>query len=291
MPIMIPKAYRIRNQVYYMADDLLHLPNASLFFKGCETARKCVAFHTIPSDDYLYAYKSKCTHTWLASTVSNKRASLFLKKDYVHRCVLHNAHPMRTRASTTHSSRSNTTPSMEYEQHLDVENVYHPIEEDCKVLAKSVSPISCIYLIRITRACYADFVDDDHEDHYVFKFGKTKDLVRRIYELIKIYGSMTHVRMSLETFSTVDPSDLTKAEADIRTDFKNNGMLVSHTVHKELVLVPDDTIMDVRKQYSHMCDVYASYNVDISTKLKQTEKIVDNIVSTLVQSVNRPIVE
>ena len=97
--------------------------------------------------------------------------------------------------------------------------------------------------------------------------------------------------MSLETFSTVDPSDLTRAEADIRNDFKNNGMLVSHTVHKELVLVPDDTIMDVRKQYSHMCDVYASYNVDINTKLKQTEKIVDNIVSTLVQSVNRPIVE
>lgn len=107
------------------------------------------------------------------------------------------------------------------------------------VFNRNSSEISCVYLFSIGRACdlrkslKLDKNIDDND--IIYKYGYTNNLVRRATEHNEEYGKLPGADVRLIIFKTIDPSLISKAEADLRKHFKNIKTCVDHNNYTELV--------------------------------------------------------
>lgn len=92
--------------------------------------------------------------------------------------------------------------------------------------SKCMSKMSCVYLFNIGKIKDLKRHEpalQQYNKGFLFKFGRTDDLLRRTTEHCGTYGKMTGNKFKLQCFSPVDPLDVVKAEDDIRDFFSIRG--------------------------------------------------------------------
>lgn len=115
------------------------------------------------------------------------------------------------------------------------------IDEVNAVLNTNSSVISCVYLICIGKAselkkslCMESKFDDND---YVFKYGFTKNLCRRMKEHVFTYSKLKGAQISLSMFKSIDDTLISSAESDLRKFFKDNKYNIKHKKYNELILL------------------------------------------------------
>lgn len=135
------------------------------------------------------------------------------------------------------------------------------IDQVTTVLNINSSSISCVYLFYIGKA--ADMRDSlnlssniNDEDH-IYKFGYTNNLTRRATEHMDEYGKLAGATIRLILFKTIDPTLISKAEAELHNYFKKSQCAVKHNKYKELVFLSKKRPNKQKKsQYDLTTDFY-----------------------------------
>ena len=132
--------------------------------------------------------------------------------------------------------------------------------------SKCMSKMSCVYLFNIGKIkdlkCHEPALQQ-YNKGFLFKFGRTADLLRRTTEHCGTYGKMTGNKFKLQCFSPVDHLDEVKAENDIKDFFSIGGgfeqsKFVELQNHDELVILDKSELVMTKKFYSDMALKYGA---------------------------------
>lgn len=119
------------------------------------------------------------------------------------------------------------------------------------LLSTNPSKVSCVYLVR-TR------MFDEQDDNRVFKYGYTNDLMRRITEHEKRYGT----DITLQIHVPIPTWYLRDAENDLKTFFGKGMWTYSVPTYNELVKIDDLSLEVVTEFYKTIGEKYnKSYEV------------------------------
>jgi hypothetical protein len=153
-----------------------------------------------------------------------------------------------------------------------------------EVFKKKNCNIACIYLFLVGGDAVADTLGQTLKSgNRVYKFGMTKNIAKRISEHLNTYGKMKGATFRLAYFVYVDPDELTVAEGDIRTFFKNSDTkmfidpLAKKTQNKkdekELVVFSNTFLDAVKVEYDRTGEIHQGTN----TKLRNDVKTIRNV--------------
>jgi len=105
------------------------------------------------------------------------------------------------------------------------------------VFNKTATVIPSIYLIALgtVKALRKKLrLDKKYKDNdFVYKFGMTIDLERRIKEHTKEYGKLG-AKLKLVTFGLIDTQYISEAETDLKRNFNDWSYTISHDTYNEL---------------------------------------------------------
>ena len=139
--------------------------------------------------------------------------------------------------------------------------------------------ISCIYLFEL--GTFGSKNDDDivksfsvnkneyDDDIYtIAKFGKSKDLSRRVDEHIREYGAIRGVNIKLILVQPIDPNDISEAETMFKKFSKNKEMSFEYKTRDELIVYNHTEFKSIEKKF---CSIGTKYggNIDEITEAKK----------------------
>tara|TARA_Y100000389_G_scaffold98267_1_gene94941 strand:+ start:1176 stop:1835 length:660 start_codon:yes stop_codon:yes gene_type:complete len=144
-------------------------------------------------------------------------------------------------------------------------------------LNMSAGAISCVYLVRVGKVGsmkqHFDLQGFDNDEHMVYKFGKSKDLGRRLPEHFNIYGKkINNEEINLVCYSYIDDDLMTNAESRLKEYFNNFGMYVKDKKHTELIVMDDKCLKSVTKIYDDLFHSFSGKNKQIITELRLLEQ-------------------
>jgi hypothetical protein len=148
-----------------------------------------------------------------------------------------------------------------------------------KLFDKNFENVSCIYLFtlgRVKELKDSMSIPSKFDDiQIVCKFGFTKNLLRRINELLSKFKRIKNSHLRLKLCSCIDHNSISKAETDIKTCFKNMNVYVEYNNEQEIVILNDQNIDFIEQQYQLLAKSYDKIHNDASDdslKLKLLEK-------------------
>lgn len=143
-----------------------------------------------------------------------------------------------------------------------------------EVLNKTSNQVSCNYLFSIGRVRNLrealDISKKYNDDDFVYKWGMTKDLERRIAELIGEYN-MKGTKVELVIYNYTDPQYISEAETALKHMMQGYGLNLIHETHKELAIIPKEKMGLVKKQYETIAKAYRGQVSDMIAQLKEKE--------------------
>ena len=125
---------------------------------------------------------------------------------------------------------------------------------------KYASTFPCIYLLSLglVKDLKQTFNigNDVDESLMVYKFGRTEDFERRLFELQKQYGKMINVCINVVFFHTIDIKYLSQAETSVNQFCTNFSKRLLVENYKELVIFNSTELREVKNQYKMLGDLY-----------------------------------
>lgn len=125
---------------------------------------------------------------------------------------------------------------------------------------KYASTFPCIYLLSLglVKDLKQTFnIGDDVDGSLmVYKFGRTEDFERRLFELQKQYGKMRNVCINVVFFHTIDIKYLSEAETSVNQFCTNFSKRLLVENYKELVIFNSTELREVKNQYKMLGDLY-----------------------------------
>jgi predicted transcriptional regulator len=115
------------------------------------------------------------------------------------------------------------------------------------VLGTNASKVSCVYLIKTEK--YSNMCEDNEN---IYKYGYTCDLMRRMVEHEKKYGS----DITLFLHAPVPNYFLRNAETDIKSFFDKGMWACTVPTTNELVKIENDRIGAIQELYRNVADKY-----------------------------------
>lgn len=125
---------------------------------------------------------------------------------------------------------------------------------------KYASTFPCIYLLSLglvkdLRQTF-NIGDDVDGSLMVYKFGRTEDFERRLFELQKQYGKLKNVCINVVFFHTIDIKYLSEAESSVNQFCTNFSKRLLVENYKELVIFNSTELREVKNQYKMLGDLY-----------------------------------
>ena len=125
---------------------------------------------------------------------------------------------------------------------------------------KYASTFPCIYLLSLglVKDLKQTFnIGDDVDGSLmVYKFGRTEDFERRLFELQKQYGKLKNVCINVVFFHTIDIKYLSEAESSVNQFCTNFSKRLLVENYKELVIFNSTELREVKNQYKMLGDLY-----------------------------------
>ena len=140
-----------------------------------------------------------------------------------------------------------------------------------EVFNKTSNTISCIYLLSLglvknLRKVFK--VDDKYKDtDYVYKWGMTDSLARRIEEHRRTFSKISNTDLKLVTFGLIDPTYVSKAETKIKNMFESMDLILTHDTFEELAVIPSNKTKYVKDQYSLISNTYVGQIKDLVSQV------------------------
>jgi hypothetical protein len=152
-------------------------------------------------------------------------------------------------------------------------------ETVAEVFNKSSHSTSCIYgftLGTVKQLRESMTIDKKYkDDDVVFKFGHTDSLSRRTKEHMKTYGKIKNSELKLACYSYIDAQFKTKAENDLKQHFKNLECFIEYDKQKELVVVSNDELKNMKNIYSEIGDRHSGNLTDMKKNNDKLENIIE----------------
>ena len=143
------------------------------------------------------------------------------------------------------------------------------------VFDKASHTIPCVYLFSVGKVKdlrkSMKIKDKYDDDSYVYKYGMTIDLERRIKEHEKAFNKIKGAKLELTTSSFIDPQYISKAEnkvKDLMAELKYNFSFESMV---ELAIISDKQIKFVKEQYGIISKLYLGHVADLVNKIKEKD--------------------
>jgi len=153
------------------------------------------------------------------------------------------------------------------------------IEAVKQVFNKTVNKLPCIYLLSI--GCVKDLrktlnIGDKYNDKdYVYKYGRTEDLERRIKEHERTYGKLQGSQLELIINGFIDPQYVAEAETKLKHIFWEMNLSYDHAKHKELAIIPAKKMDMIKEQYDLISQAYMGHISTLMSKLKDKNAEID----------------
>jgi hypothetical protein len=147
------------------------------------------------------------------------------------------------------------------------------------VFSKTSFALPVVYLVKIGLAKDIKKVLDINntilKGAYVYKFGFTNDVKRRMYEHDRDYTKLTGQQPELIYYQYIDPQYLSDAETDLKNFFNDFNFSVDNDKHKELVLLTNKKLKNIKKQYDLLGKSYRGNLSEMICKLKECENEIE----------------
>jgi len=143
------------------------------------------------------------------------------------------------------------------------------------VFKSYASKFPCIYLLELGPV--ADLretfnISTDIEDNLIiYKYGFTDDMERRLLEHTNDYGKLKNVNVIINTFQMIDIKYTSDAENDLRQFFKNFNKKLNVDGRKELVVLNNNELKTVKREYKLIGTDYAGATLDLQNKIRELE--------------------
>lgn len=128
-----------------------------------------------------------------------------------------------------------------------------------QVFNRNTHATPCIYLFSIGQVKELKEelnIDGFCDQDYVYKWGRTCDLVRRTNEHTRTYGQIEGSRLELILFGFVDRSVLPQAERNLKNLFDEMDMILKHDVYQELAIIPKNKMKIVKEQFGLISKIW-----------------------------------
>jgi hypothetical protein len=136
--------------------------------------------------------------------------------------------------------------------------------------------LPCIYLARIGGAKFArNNGITIRVGKHVYKFGYTDNLARRMSEHEADYGKMADTDIEVVYYMYIDPSYLKEAEDYVRKLFQRDHQKFVLEKRRELVVLTDDQVNSVKKEYDICGKLYRGRVTEIYQQLEDLKKKYD----------------
>ncbi len=132
--------------------------------------------------------------------------------------------------------------------------------KDFKKVVSTFGVYNCLYLL----------VLEEKDNSYVVKYGKSKNLYNRLEKHYKDFG-----KAYIKLCRYIDDSELTQAEADLKSYFvKNYKQLNTYSgkVRKEVFEINKNSLNDIKNTYDTLCQKYGNKVKDINDNFKSLER-------------------
>ena len=147
----------------------------------------------------------------------------------------------------------------------------------------------CIYLlllgkIKDLRETFKISTEVD-DNSFVYKYGFSDDLGRRIGEHDAKYGKLPNVNIKLSTFHIIDPKYTSEAENDVREFASVFELKIDTDGYNELIVLNTKQHDILKHQYAYIGKNYAGATAEIQrqiTELKEKLKDMEHEKSTLI---------
>jgi hypothetical protein len=117
------------------------------------------------------------------------------------------------------------------------------------------------------------------DSSYVYKFGCTDDLTRRLNEIAREYNKLHNVNIELTIYRMVDPKHIFNAEGDIREQCKAYGKNLNVAGYNELIILNEKEYEYIKKCYRRIGNEYAGATAELQNKIVELEKKIEDLVA------------
>jgi hypothetical protein len=113
----------------------------------------------------------------------------------------------------------------------------------------------------------------------VYKYGYTIDLNKRIQEHKRTYRKLGIKKIELTMFTYIDPQYVSEAENEIKHYFQIMGTRINVSKndnnYKELVIISEEKMKYVRKEYEKIGKLYSGHVKEIIDKMRKMEQEIE----------------
>lgn len=121
------------------------------------------------------------------------------------------------------------------------------------------------------------------KNSFVYKFGFTEDLKKRVTNHERDYGKLKNVNIEVELFHYIDPSQTADAEGEIRSileayDMRLNVPRVNDSPGRlELVVLNKKQFERVKKDYANTGKTYAGASEEMQEQIRQLKQQIQDL--------------
>jgi|694.fasta_scaffold40028_3 hypothetical protein len=140
-----------------------------------------------------------------------------------------------------------------------------------------VTEYSELYLICIGKVkdLSNDIIElkNKNQDDYLFKFGYTSDLYKRLLYHKSTFSKYKNNKLSLVFHCPIDKQYLSQAEVDLKNTFQTFDYVLEHPEYKELVHFSENKLSHFEKIFKSICEKYAGNCKKLQEKVEQNKLI------------------
>ena len=153
-----------------------------------------------------------------------------------------------------------------------------PMKAVKNVLSKTSNKISCNYLISIgivkKLRKWLDISKTYSDKDFVYKYGMSEDLKRRIGEIKRMFKHISAIKVELVIFNYIDPQFISEAETRVKNIIHNYGLKLVHEKYTELAIIPTEKMNFIKEQYNIIAKIYRGSTLELSSQLKEKDMII-----------------
>lgn len=143
------------------------------------------------------------------------------------------------------------------------------------VFSKSSHTIPCVYLFSIGKVSELrksmKISEEYDENSYVYKYGMTIDLERRVKEHTNTFKKIKGTNLELTIFSYIDTQYISNAEQKVKELMQELNYVFEYEKMAELAIIPDNKFKFVKNQFELISSMYIGRVADLVNKLKEKE--------------------